>query len=382
MNQKGGLEMKKCNEINELMSLYIDDQLDDNTRKEFEEHIDMCGSCREEFDALVKVVDLCNSIDEVELPEGFRDELHSKLVAERERRDKRYKGAGLLNKYIKICSTVAACLIIAVFAGRFIANNYFLPARHDKSTKSTTTADMQQEEAAGAAQNAAFGAENFNDSEEIMEFSIAAEDGTHTDGGEIPGTSRHTGTNDRSTGYMLAAARSLINKNINVTFKVSDDADVQAQMDRIKEFALNNGVEISNYLSPCFTEDSEDSKQEEPVDATERTDVNKAETNVLYLKVRDEDYTKFIDLLKSSFGDLNMEIGNLETKDCTEILDDLSAQLQDLDKRIEELENRKEVSDPDELDKLKKEREVVWVEMENVQLDSNYTFITVELRTE
>jgi len=374
--------MRKCNEINELMSLYIDNLLDDSTRAEFEEHINTCASCREELDGLKKVIELCRNVDEVELPEGFREELHQKLVAEKEKLYKS-KGTNLLGKYIRICSTIAACLLISFFAGRFIADNYFLPAKHDNMTKSAEIYNVQQEAAAGAGTSEAQEAEGFTSADEDSAmFSISADSGYKLGGEDMPGTSRHTDTNERSFGLMTTNIRPLNNKNINIEFKVSDGANAQAQIDRIKEFALNNGAEISDYLSPCFTEESEYGKEKESINFTGKTNAAQPKPNVLYLKVYDENYAKFLDLLKSRFSDLNMEIGKLETKDCTEILNDLRAQLQDLDERIEEVEKNKSVSDPDELTRLKKERENVWVEMERLQLDSNYTFITVELRTE
>ncbi|HHW49076.1 MAG TPA: hypothetical protein GXX14_10760 [Clostridiaceae bacterium] len=369
--------MKKCREINELMSLYIDNQLDDSACTEFEKHINACDSCREELNRLIKVIELCRNVDEIELPEGFREELHQKLVAEKEKLYKQYRGTNLLNKYVKICSTIAACLILSFFAGRFIANNYFLPAKHDESRQSAELTSMQQHDAAGAAENAALNVESFSETEEEMTFSIAVDDGNQLSGEEIPDTSRHTNANERSSGAMLLNTVPVNNKNINIKFKVNNIADAQAQIERIEEFAINNGAEISDYISPCFVEGKYDEMTKEAVDI----DVT-AKANVLYLKVQDDKYGEFIDLLKSNFSNLNIEVGDLETKDCTEIFDELNTQLQVLDKRIEELEKRKEVSDPDELNRLKRERKVIWDKMERLQLDSNYTFITVELRTE
>ena len=57
--------MKNCGEIIELMSLYIDGELDSETKREFEEHIETCESCRSELYELKEIVDVLGEVEEV-----------------------------------------------------------------------------------------------------------------------------------------------------------------------------------------------------------------------------------------------------------------------------------------------------------------------------
>lgn len=72
--------MKKCEEIMELISLYIDDDLNETEKHQFEEHINSCIKCREELDLQMEIINLCQDMEEVELPEDFNRQLNQKLV--------------------------------------------------------------------------------------------------------------------------------------------------------------------------------------------------------------------------------------------------------------------------------------------------------------
>jgi len=83
--------MKNCGEIIELMSLYIDGELDSETKREFEEHIETCESCRSELYELKEIVDVLGEVEEVELPSGFKEQLHENLWRKRRKMNQRAK---------------------------------------------------------------------------------------------------------------------------------------------------------------------------------------------------------------------------------------------------------------------------------------------------
>jgi hypothetical protein len=138
---KGGLEMKSCNEIKEMISIYIDGELDSKLQNEFETHIQNCDDCRIELEELKEIVNLCGSIGEEELPEDFKQQLHGKLLAvsgtdnqiTNVKEINRFK----LNRYIKIGTSIAAVLLIAVL----VKVLFPLTAVSHKSSESSSLAE-------------------------------------------------------------------------------------------------------------------------------------------------------------------------------------------------------------------------------------------------
>lgn len=69
-----------CSEARELLSLYMDNMLDDEERMEVEKHLLTCDECKKELDSLVFVAKILKDLPEVELPELFDDRLREKLL--------------------------------------------------------------------------------------------------------------------------------------------------------------------------------------------------------------------------------------------------------------------------------------------------------------
>lgn len=116
----------KCDDAKKLISLYIDNEMDEKIHSEFEDHIKTCKTCRDELNAISKTVELLRSIPQVELPVNFKEELHEKLVKLKEENQKSRKGLFFIkNKYIKAVSTIAAGAFV-IFALRGLFFNNFL----------------------------------------------------------------------------------------------------------------------------------------------------------------------------------------------------------------------------------------------------------------
>lgn len=76
-----------CGRITDLLSDYIDGQLNDTRRNQVESHLKTCTSCAAELSRLRRTLEAVRSLPEVELPDGFQAALHMRLVeAEGERR--------------------------------------------------------------------------------------------------------------------------------------------------------------------------------------------------------------------------------------------------------------------------------------------------------
>lgn len=67
-----------CKKCNELMSLYIDHQLDNSKINLFEEHLNNCEFCLKEYNELKLIINSLNNVEK-ELPENFHTELMEKI---------------------------------------------------------------------------------------------------------------------------------------------------------------------------------------------------------------------------------------------------------------------------------------------------------------
>lgn len=106
----------KCDTIRNMMSSYIDKELNDVEKKEFEKHLAECGQCKEEYASMLDILAMCSDLEELELPQGFRTELHQKLVEEKKKKN---LFTGILGSRGRKMATglVAAALVIAIGIG-------------------------------------------------------------------------------------------------------------------------------------------------------------------------------------------------------------------------------------------------------------------------
>ncbi len=106
----------KCETIRNMMSSYIDKELNDVEKKEFEKHLAECEQCREEYASMLDILAMCSNLEELELPQGFRTELHQKLVEEKKKKN---LFTGILGSRGRKMATgiVAAALVVAIGIG-------------------------------------------------------------------------------------------------------------------------------------------------------------------------------------------------------------------------------------------------------------------------
>jgi len=113
---KGGRRAMKCETIKNMMSSYIDKDLNNIEKAEFEKHLAECEECRAEYESLIDIIAACGNLEEIELPQNFRTELHQRL---NEEKSKRNFFSGILgSKRMKMATgLVAAALVIAIGIG-------------------------------------------------------------------------------------------------------------------------------------------------------------------------------------------------------------------------------------------------------------------------
>ena len=74
----------KCDEMQELLSLYIDNELEENEIKAVEEHLSICGDCRREYNELKEMTDLLRQAEMVPVPDAFSFRLKKALKEEKQ----------------------------------------------------------------------------------------------------------------------------------------------------------------------------------------------------------------------------------------------------------------------------------------------------------
>ena len=106
----------KCNEIDELLSLYIDRMLDEGQAKEVEEHLSSCDSCRKEYNEMKETIDLLGQSVMLPVPDTFRLRLRKALDEEKQNMaDSGVIGmpSKMKNKW-RIITSVAAIFVVGV----------------------------------------------------------------------------------------------------------------------------------------------------------------------------------------------------------------------------------------------------------------------------
>ncbi|MGI6145056.1 MAG: DUF4349 domain-containing protein [Clostridia bacterium] len=68
-----------CREVQENLSLYLDQEMSEAEMSTVKNHLDNCLACREELASLRETVSLLSSLEEVIPPASFRSELYAKL---------------------------------------------------------------------------------------------------------------------------------------------------------------------------------------------------------------------------------------------------------------------------------------------------------------
>lgn len=128
----------RCEDIREIISLYIDNELNEEESKEIEKHLKSCEECNREYEDLLTIKRLLSEAPQVELPDNFKEELHKKLVASVSMED---SGASEANNIVqleerskkvkkkklnwKVFSGVAAALFLTVVSLSAIMDNNF-----------------------------------------------------------------------------------------------------------------------------------------------------------------------------------------------------------------------------------------------------------------
>ena len=116
--------MSRCDKYLEMISLYVDGELDEDSAAQLREHLDECQECRKYYEAFSII---SQNIDETQAPEGFASEVMGAL---RESGGRQAVGAAAGNNARKRkltrgpigrAAALAACLALVIAAGVKVA---------------------------------------------------------------------------------------------------------------------------------------------------------------------------------------------------------------------------------------------------------------------
>jgi len=394
--------MKNCDEIREQISMYIDGELDETQLAEFEEHINSCVECRNELDEIKSIISMCSSIEEEELPDNFREELHSKLLAVKEETMRKNKVVKLHNRYIQIISAAAACLLIVVLTKGFLLDGF--SPKHSKNdmaktgTAETQMADEKEDTVDESAGISGFSVENDtasgsaelegsnDETDGVQQFSIMAEPKTEKSLTNGTGDTVSNGTGDTvSDGAGDIVSRSTVpserkhflqrsdegnvySNNVIINAKVNGELDSEIQ--NIRELAVDVGGEFSEQSAEIALAKEQQNAVGE----------NGTET-VLSFKILYNQYQNFFDSLTEYVGTENIT-ADKSSQDMSNIIESYKIRLNEIEDEISRIEKSENTSSPDVLESLNEERQNIINEIEKIMLDSDYIYVTIYIQHE
>ncbi len=379
--------MKKCEDILELLSLYIDNELDDETSKLVKEHVELCSSCKDELVQLQQVVKMCNEVDEVELPDSFNEVLHQKLKLEHKKMEDDKKITVMRNRILKTITSVAAIFIV-IFAVRGFMNIGMLN-KGDSSNKNAESMNnimsfdsvMNERE-----RGTDWSAQSAN---EILADGDVSDKDKET--GDVAFTAKADGTNYEDKGEVEVG----INPTEAIAAKATtNDPKVSLQFNEPIESTYSmasvpagGAVELIITLT-ATTENIESDKLKisELADKfgtkTEVSELNSLDEATemhsfggeisKYSISHDDSFSISYSMDKASYDKFIKEIeGNYSGEySVTNDEEHLSGRLKEIDKRIKELEKNKSVY-TDEYKSLNYDKEGIMKQLDNLNLSNN-----------
>lgn len=413
-----------CSRAKELLSMYMDGELNTGQKAEFEDHIAKCSSCMEEYEDIVKLLDVLHGIQEEELPGDFAEKLHERLLEVR--RDtftvkklfdinniKNLKN--IKNFHIKALATVAAgALIVFVLKDIFI-DGFISGKRYDNLMQDSYIAESAT--AAGGTRSArravipgeeqniiAFTVEGENADEGSSAGTEGEADGKGQDDGEkimmfgqemSPGSKKEAESTDAyadacASRFMMQEAwdkningYSLLGGNgkIKVTVVISGNV---MDKDAIRAIAIDNGAVFViagiDLPKPAAIMDvkaigNETAEEKQETNGTKEELEGTREENTVEFTIQGDRYKYFLDVLEQDAEDIDANVcpnSPVVREDIEARLKELNEKVENISCQIEEIESKRVVSDPGELEKLKEQREGAMEEIRELIESSDY----------
>ncbi len=99
-----------------LMSLALDGLLDEQDRRRLEEHLDVCPSCRDEWEAMGEIATLFEASPLVGPPLGFAIRVDRRLAEQDKRRKRLFGGMAVVTSGLSLAGLTVGILVLVVAA--------------------------------------------------------------------------------------------------------------------------------------------------------------------------------------------------------------------------------------------------------------------------
>ena len=133
-----------CKEAQKLISLYVDNELNDTQKQLFMNHLKECEECSEELIIYKKMVEtLNNSYNEEEVPSGFHSDLMDKI--NNKQRNAVSNSKRNLLRFVSIASGLVALFLVTIISVSILNDNR-LRGHYDKSESDEMDTSFESEE--------------------------------------------------------------------------------------------------------------------------------------------------------------------------------------------------------------------------------------------
>ncbi len=328
--------MKECGEIRELIPFYVEGELSKDEINIVKGHIEACEECRAEYEETKEMLSMLKGVEDIELPEGFSEDLHKKLSKESgvNRKVIRF----IKSKYFKTLSTVAACLIIFIAVRGMLDKNRF--DFRDKASGNDEKMLTMQEQAVET-----------KSIEDITKYGnegsvekMAVDEDVCANLGDKPEKSAVNGSD-----------AGIVDVIINLK---ADNPD--------REY-----MKIAKYVNEQEKENESHIKSDED-DAGSFSQ----KSNTYSLRIRNDMYAEFENYLNSNYA--SIEIIPVSKEKSNLDIDEYNRQLENIEKQINEI-NKKEDSDPEKIEGLNKQKDMILSNIRELEAEIQYTNIELTI---
>lgn len=381
--------MTSCADVRENISAYADNELSASERESFEEHISRCPSCRDELEDMLRIIAICRSMPQQELPEGFKAELHEKLTAVSARQTNihviREKPKKIV--FARTIASIAAGILLIFLGGGIIRFGLFSGGFMSKSSDNADmTASTPAPSAKPAENSLAYSIneaqdmdiDGFQSSEPMADAPMDALSMDYGimdsgNGAEITAKSftanRSVEKDERDNGHNQGMnAEAATSKTATITVTTRDIAAASGKVTILA--AVNNGMAPAENIA--F--DGQD------IPETSALSIHMEEENTqkqLQYVFAEADYSAFAAALNDTFGAADVQTGAFVSEDMTDTINVLIDQSVMYDAEIQKLQNDNNAKAPEEINKLKKEKESIDEQIEWIRLNSDFVTVTI-----
>ncbi len=410
--------MNNCDEIRNRICEYLDKELNEIESAEFESHIKACKECRNELDETRRLMDICKDMPEEELPQDFRKGLHDKLLVEKHAMESKQKTTYIIRKYLAICSTVAAVLVISIII-KGLPWNSPVDRQSVPSQSKTDYKKYQPKAGTGAASESptyTWTDKDKTNTKKIENTEIPANDGNPKNTNNLKDTSPTENKSKSISNYSAPKSKKAVPPVTNIPAS-NEEAALRSSNKEPSEPKQSNKTAISddkeNHMMALGVQEDNKTYQLKnisismvsynqsegiekiksnlssygaeliPEAASDEKSISITATGIsteLKIKVPNAAYQQFIDYLNSNFSSAQLEIGELNVVDVTGQIKDyqdkadvLSAGANVADSTANNTDQASDKKKNDELQKVQNE-------MNELKNESEYTIVTINFK--